>query len=205
MRAVKTLAVAVLGATLLAGCGMFGTGDPDPSGTGTDGGTSTGTTTAEPQGPTPEELSEQVLAAAGEGERAPAIGTGTGTTAGQAELTIEVTAVERIAAGTLVRMRFSGTPGDNIGGPADFGTPKYQTLYFARSLYLIDPAVTKTRYLPLQFEDYREACTCPHSPLELGSEPQTVTAIYPPLPETVTTVDLVANGFLTVAGLPVGG
>ncbi|MCY7394723.1 MAG: hypothetical protein LH468_01005 [Nocardioides sp.] len=204
MRATTTLGTALLVATLLGGCGMFGTGDPDLKPTGTGTGAGSGTEQPAPEGPTPEELSEQVLAAADQAEQAPAIGTGTGTTAGQIELTIDVTSIERRTDSTLVRMRFTGSEGDSIGGPADFGSAKFNGLSFARTLYLVDPTVTKSRYAPLQFEDYRQACLCPYFPLEVGSTPQTVTAVYPPLPDTVTTVDLVANDFLTVTGLPVG-
>lgn len=202
MRAVKTLTVAVLAGTLLAGCGLFGTSDPDPTDSG-GGGTGTGTPT--PDGPSPQELSEEVLAAAEQADQAAAIGTGTGTTRGRTEVTIDVTAVERGTDATLVRMRISGTDGGSIAGPAGFGNSKFDGISFARTLYLVDPTVTKTRYLPLQFTDYREACLCPYFPFEVGATPQTVTAVYPPLPGTVTTVDLVANDFLTVTGLPVGG
>lgn len=203
MRALKTLAVTALAGTLLAGCGLFGTGDPDPDPTGSGGG-GTGTESPAPEGPSPEELAGEVFAAAEQVEQAPAIGTGSGTTAGQTQLTIDVTAVERTEDATLVRMRFSGT-GTGLGGPSGFGTSKYATITFANTLYLVDPTVTATRYLPLQFTDYREACLCPHFPLELGTDAQSVTAVYPPLPDTVTTVDLVASDFLTVTGLPVGG
>jgi len=203
MRAAKALAVAVLTGTLLAGCGMFGTGDPDPDPTGS--GDGTGTESPTPEGPSPEELSEEILAAAGEAEQAAAIGTGTGTTAGQTEVTIDVTAVERRTDATVVRMRISGTDGDSIAGPAGFGNSKFDGVNFARTLYLVDPTVTQTRYLPLQFTDYREACLCPYFPFEVGATPQSVTAVYPPLPATVTTVDLVANDFLTVSGLPIEG
>lgn len=203
MRAARTLAVAVIGAALLGGCGLFGGEGPDPDPTGSRGGT--GTASPQPSGPTPEELSQQVLDAAEEKEQATALGSGTGTTDGGVDLTIEVTAVERVTEGTLVTMRFAGAGGGALGGPAHFGTSRYDTVTFARTLYLVDPAVTATRYLPLQFTDYREGCLCPHFPLEVGAQAQTVTALYPPLPETVTTVDLVANEFLTVTGLPVGG
>ena len=202
MRAVKTLAVAVLGASLLAGCGMFGTGDPDPDPTSTDGGT--GTESSAPEGPSPEDLAEEVFAAAEQADSAAVIGSGSGVTTGQTQVTIEVTAVERSEDSTVVRMRLSGV-GTGLGGPAGFGNSKYDGISFARTLYLVDPTVTRTRYLPLQFTDYREACLCPYFPMELGAEPQSVTAVYPPLPDTVTTVDLVANDFLTVTGLPVGG
>jgi hypothetical protein len=205
MRAARTLAVAVLGASLLGGCGLLGDDDPsaDPGGSASGGGSATSSPT--PSGPDPAELSEEVLAAAEAEQQAPALGSGTGTTAGGTDLTIEVTAVERVSEGTLVTMRFSGTEGGNLGGPAGFGNERYETQNFARTLYLVDPAVTRTRYLPLQFEDYREGCLCPYFPLAVGAEPQTVTALYPPLPPEVSTIDVVANDFLTVSGLPVQG
>lgn len=198
MRAPKALAAGVLLAVLLGGC-TGGGDDPEP----TNGESSQGGGEETPSGPSPEELSAQVLDAAAAQEDAPVLASGTGTTNGGNSVTIDVVGVERIEGATLVRMRFSGDVAD-LGGPSQFGNERYRTVEFARTLYLVDNAVTKTRYLPLQFDDYREACACPYFPLENGADPQTVTALYPELPPEVTTVDVVANEFLTVSGVPVG-
>ncbi len=199
MRAPRALAAGVLLAVLLGGC-TGGGDEPDPTETtsGTDGGGGEQT----PSGPTPEELSAQVLDAAAEQAEAQPLASGSGTSAGGNQVTIDVLAVERVEGATLVRMRVSGSEG--ALGPSDFRGARYDGIVFARTLYLVDPTVTATRYLPLQFDDYREACACPYFPLANGSEAQVVTALYPELPAEVTTVDLDANGFLSVTGIPVG-
>lgn len=186
----RALAVAISAfwAIALTGCTFTGVEDVAP------------TPSESTDAPTPAELSQQIFDDASAQEEAEVIGTGTGTSPGQAEVTIDVIAVERLADATLVRMRFSGSEGAVLG-PADFGVGEGQS--FARTLYLVDSEVTESRYAALRFTDYRNACACPYFPLELGAEPQTVTAVYPPLDAAVTSVDIVANDIVTVADLPV--
>ncbi len=200
----RALAVGALSTLVLSGCGLFGTGDPDPTGSGTDSGEGTATGEAGPGGPTPEELSLEVLDQARAQEEAPAIGTGSADITGT-QVTIDVVSVLRADDATTVTMRISGSEGVSLG-VGEFRSIMYRGLNSARTLYLVDPTVSMTRYLPLQFDDYREMCVCPVFPLELGTAAQTVTAVYPPLPAETTAVDLVLNDTsLSITGLPVEG
>jgi hypothetical protein len=196
--ATRVAGLALAAALALGGCSVT-SDDEQP---GPDGAASP-TRSAAADRRTPEQLSAQVLDAAEQAVAgAKPIGSATGETRGGTTLTIDVLSVDPVTDGTLVTMRFSGD-GSGLAGPAGFADKRYNTQEFARTLALVDRTVTKSRYLPLQFDDYREACTCPVLQMELGAEPQTVTALYPPLPEGVTTVDLVANDIVTVEGLPV--
>ncbi len=208
MRATRTLITLVLASTLLAGCGMFGRSDPDPTGaddaTSTDPGSNGGG--EQPSGPTSQELSEQLITATVErDDGAPAVASASGATGRGAAVTMDVVSVQRRASSTLVTFRLSGDPGTTLAARGGFGTAQYESRSFAQTLYLVDDTVSKARYLPLQFEDYRPACTCPHLQLELGPTPQTFTALYPALPDGVATVDLAASDMVTVADAPVTG
>lgn len=186
---------------LLTGCSG---GDPEPEPTGTGAPTETAATAPTPEGSTPEQLSEQVLAAASDNQASPPIASGGGTFDTDVTLDIEVTSLEATEHGTLLTARFSGAPGESLS-LAELGNRTNMSVYFARNIYLVDDAVSHSRYLPLQFTDYRAACVCPAFSLKLGPEPQTVTALFPPLPDGVTSVDLVLNDEVTVPGVPVGG
>ena len=90
-------------------------------------------------------------------------------------------------------------------GPTTFADGRFGTQNFVRDIYLDDVA-GGTRYLPLQFEDYRAACVCPYKPLERrAGAPGRAPPCSPPLPEGTTTVDLrLASTELALTGLPVG-
>lgn len=194
-----TALLALVAAGTLAGC----SGTPDDEKPGPTASSASSSPT--PSGRTPEQLSAEVLAAAAsEAEAARPIGSASGETKGRTRLTIDVLAIEPVSAGTLVTMRFSGEGAAGLAGPAGFADERYGAQSFARTLALVDRTVTKSRYLPLQFDDYREACACPALAMKIGAQGQTVTALYPPLPQGVATVDLEANDILTVEGLPVG-
>ncbi len=197
-RTALRIGTAALATALLTGCSLGADDEPGPTRSG-----ATPSATASTPGTSPDQLSAEVLDAAAAAEEVEPIGSATGTTRGKTELTIDVLSIEPVTEGTLVTMRFSGD-GSGLAGPAGFADERHKAMNFGRTLYLVDRTVTKSRYLPLQFEDYREACTCPVLQMELGSAPQTVTALYPPLPDGVETVDLVANDILTVKGLTVG-
>ena len=197
------VAGAVLALGLLAGC----TGDKEepPDDQDTTSGSSGETT--EPERPSPEELSEQVLEAADASTQgATPLGSGTGTVVSGTALTIDVLSIDRLDTATLVTMRVS-SPATSVIGPFDLSTARHASQNFAKAIFLEDATVTKTRYLPLQFADFRDdACVCPYIPLEVGAEPQTVTALYPALPAGVSTVSLRAgDSNLVIEGLPVDG
>lgn len=202
---------AVLAATvLLASCTI----GAEPDDAATDAGGGPVTTSEEPvepsdppspEGPTPDELNADILARAETAAASEPIASVTGTATPQEVRTVlDVLEVRAVDDGTLVRMRLSSPDGDYNVAPTTFASGRFGTQSFVRDVYLDDTA-GGTRYLPLQFEDYREACVCPYIPLDVGPEAQEVHALFPALPEG-TTVDLsLAGGSLAIEGLTVAG
>lgn len=202
------LCAGVLSATLLAGCGLFGRSDPDP--TGPDG--TSGPSTQEPteaEGVRPEVLSAEILEASAAMADAEPVASVTTTfpAAGNPELTVDVLSVRRNESSTTVLMRWTG--------PADAAISANEPWYDSvrnrggtRNLYLIDPAVTQSRYLPLSFDQVQQIgpvqCACPDLVMRLGADGILVSSTYAALPPEVETVDLVANdGWLTLTDIPV--
>jgi hypothetical protein len=193
-------APAVAGMLALTGCTDDTPSDPPASSS-----PSEEETTAAAEGPSPQELSEEMLVAADEAAQAPAIGTATGALVGSGSLTVEVLAVQRLDDATFVTMRWSA-PEPISPGFLDFHDLRREgnENNFARTLFLEDPTSSGLRLLPLQFSDYRTACTCPLFPIEVGPDPQVVTAVYPALPAGTTTVDLRLNTTdIVITGLAV--
>ncbi len=203
-RLLLPVVVPLMAIGLVSGC-WGGDGD-DPPEEAPNGSSSE---SSEPEGPSPEELSQQVLdAAVSASSGATPIGTATGTTKGGQLLTVDVLSIRRTDDGTLVTLRMSGEETYNLG--IGLTTERYASINFAQALFLEDPTVTKTRFLPLQFDDERTGrgarCACPYIPLEIGPEPQTVTALYPELPAEVTTVTVhAADTEISIPSLPVEG
>jgi len=120
------------------------------------------------------------------------------------ETTLEVLEIRPVDGATYVVLRLTAPDEAYNVGPTDFADGRFGTRNLVRDIYL-DDAAGGTRYLPLQFEDYRAACVCPYKPLELGPQPQVVTAVFPALPDGTSTVDVrLASTDLAVTGLPVG-
>jgi hypothetical protein len=94
---------------------------------------------------------------------------------------------------------------DNVSiSPLTFGGGRSTSQFFLHDVLLEDADVSATRYRPLRFEDYRQACVCPLLPLEIGAGPRTVSALFPPLPPGVDRVTLVlGDSALSVPDLPV--
>lgn len=212
-------AALLAGLVLLTGCTDDAQEPPStPAGSSSPGSTTeegSASQTEEPtsKGPSSDELSAQVLDAAQASAEVEAIGAGTadmpfasGEPSGD-ELTLEVLSVTRAQATTLVRMRVSTTGEPFFVTPQALARPTGpRSLSFSHDFVLEDPTVTKTRYLPLQFEDHRVACVCPYHPIEVGPQPQIISTLYPALPAEVTTVTLqVGRTKLTIANLPVTG
>lgn len=197
--ALSRAGAAVLGAVLAAGLAGCTVGGDDPTDPVTGAGPAPSTSVevepspsrSEATGPTPEELSAQVLADAGLTEEpvasvtAPVDPQSTGQTV---DTTLDVLEVQRTDTGTLVRMQVSSATPYLITAET-FGSPRFRATWFVRDLYLDDVA-GNTRYLPLQFEDFRPACLCPYSTLTIGPEPQLLTAVFPELPDGTGTVTL---------------
>lgn len=199
------LVAAALASLVLAGCTVggeppaptedaappasVGSKDPTPSDT--------------PDGPTPEELSEDLLAAAA--VQPEPLGSVTAVVPPQdVETTMEVLEVRAVDGATHVVLRLSAPGGTFNVGLNTFAEGRFGSQSFVRDVYL-DDVDGGTRYLPFQFQDSREACVCPYKPLELGTEPQVVTALFPALPEGTATVDVrLASTDLVLPGLPVG-
>lgn len=203
-------AAAVVAATVLLASCTLSSGEPDDDGSEAAAPTGGVTDSVEPsaapsaEGPSPQELNDDILAAAAAEEQP--LGSVSGPASPQEiDTLLEVLEIRPTTDGTLVRMRLS-SPSDSYSiGPTTFASGRFGTQNFVRDVYL-DDTQAGVRYLPLQFEDYRFACVCPYIPFEVGPEAQEVHALFPPLPDGTTTVDLsLANSGLVVEGLPVGG
>jgi len=201
------LAAAGLVSLALGACTMSADEPDEPAG---DGAPATGAAGApepddepSPEGVDPAELNDQVLAAA-EGSAEP-LGSVTGNVPPQnVQTVLDVLEVRPVDGATLVRMRLSTTGDTLLPTQETFSGVLLGTQWFVRDVYLDDTS-GGTRYLPLQFTDYRDACICPYKAVQLGPEPQVVDALFPALPEGATTVDLsIAGTELVLAGLPVG-
>jgi len=201
----------VLAALTVGGCTIGGADDDEPSGDAapvTSGPDDTAGTTGPdegetPDGPSPEELSADLLASSAQTPKP--LGSVTSVVPPvDVETTLEVLEVRPVEGATFVVLRLTALGEAYNVGPTTFADGRFGTQNFVRDIYLDDVA-GGTRYLPLQFEDYRAACICPYKPLELGPEPQVVTALFPPLPDGTSTVDLSLGGTdLVLTGLPVG-
>ena len=205
------LLAAVLAALTVGGCTIGGADDGEPSGDAapvTPGPDDTAGTTGPdeeetPDGPSPDELSADLLASSAQTPKP--LGSVTSVVPPvDVETTLEVLEVRPVEGATFVVLRLTALGEAHNVGPTTFADGRFGTQNFVRDIYLDDVA-GGTRYLPLQFEDYRAACICPYKPLELGPEPQVVTALFPPLPDGTSTVDLSLGGTdLVLTGLPVG-
>lgn len=203
---------AVIGSLAWGGCTFEGSDPgPDPSDSSPVSAGESSTASDEPENPpssqppvgdvSPDELSADLLAS-GQQSEAAVVSVSAVVEPTDVETTLDVLEVRRIEAGTLVRIRLTAAEVYNIG-PTTFAGDRFGTLNFIRDLYLDDPA-SGTRLLPLQFEDYREACVCPYKPLELGPEPTVVTAVFDVLPEAATSVSVsLADSGLIAADVPV--
>ena len=205
------LVAAALTALGVGGCTIGGGGPDEPSGEAaspSDGTSGTGGTDEPereqtPDGPSPQELSADLLAASAQSPQP--LGSVTAVIPPvQVETTMEVLEIRPVEGATFVVLRLTA-PGEAFNvGPTTFADGRFGTQNFVRDIYLDDVA-GGARYLPLQFQDYRDACVCPYKPLELGPEAQVVTALFPALPDGTTTVDLSLGGTeLVLTGLPVG-
>jgi hypothetical protein len=207
----RTGAGLLAGAALLAltGCSLsVGDRDEEPATSGADaspdgrpgdGASHEPATTVD--GPSPEELSAELLDDAEAAAGRPAAGSVSGELGGE-PATMEVVEVRRTGGAVVAELRMTADePGAEVS-VAVFGSPRFASADFIRTLSLDDP-VGGTRYLPLTFDDGRDACACPYLPLVLGPVPQTVYAAYPPLPETVTEVDVNLGGVLVVPDVAV--
>jgi len=148
-------------------------------------------------GPSPEELSQQVLDAAAARAVSEPVATQTIDSDG-AQLTLGLVAVTRTLDGTLAEFRLSSATDGVPAGIGLFEEDALGTVSFIRGVFLEDTGAG-VRYRPLVYEDERSGvgCVCPYKPLTLGPEPQTVYALFPPLPEGVTAVDFRTHqGFL---------
>jgi len=155
-----------------------------------------------PEGPSPEELSADLLAAT-QGPQ-PLGAVTVVLPPNDIKTTLEVLEIRPVDGATFVELRLTAPDKAYNVGLTTFADGRFGTLSFVRDIYLDDVA-GGTRYLPLQFEDYRKACVCPYKPLELGPKPQVVTAVFPALPDGTSTVDVrLASTDLALTGLPVG-
>lgn len=118
-------------------------------------------------------------------------------------ITLDVMSLRRTSDAVLLEFRLSSPTPDLDIGVTNFAAVRFNSVNFIKVVFLDDTA-GGTRYLPLFFDDGRQGCVCPYLPLTLGPEPQTLFAMFPPLPEAVTTVDVALSESLVVPGVPVG-
>lgn len=118
-------------------------------------------------------------------------------------ITLDVVSLTRTSDAVLLEFQLSSpTPDLNIG-VTTFADVRFNSVNFVKVVFLEDTA-GNTRYLPLFFDDGRDGCVCPYLPLTLGPEPQILFAMFPPLPDAVTTVDVGLGESFVVPGIPVG-
>jgi len=195
----------------LAGCSVSFGGDdgddPTPSDAATDARPDDGAATGDddapttPSGPSPEEVSADVLEQAEAAAGRAAVASVSDEVEGET-VTLEVLSVRRTADGVLVDLRMSADSPEVRVGATTFNPPPLESISFVRGLTLDDRA-GGTRYRPLVFDDGRDGCVCPYLPLVLGPRPQSLQALYPPLPETVTSVDVNLGDVLVVPGVEI--
>lgn len=147
------------------------------------------------------ELSREVLAQAeADAADATVLGSVSGDERGDT-VTLDVVSLQRTSDAVLLEFEMSSpTPDLNIG-VSSFADARFNSVSFIKVLYLDDTA-GGTRYLPLFFDDGRQGCVCPYLPLRLGPEPQTLFAMFPPVPDAVATVDVTLGG-LVVPAVPI--
>jgi hypothetical protein len=197
-----TGAAALALALVLAGCSLSVGDEDDPTPTDTGGsaaqpdGGPTGERTSTAAGPGPEELSAELLERARAADRRPAVGSVSGEVEGES-VTMEVVSVRRTSDAVLAELRLSSDAPEVRIGVTTFNSPPLESISFVRGLTLDDEA-GGTRYRPLVFDDGRDGCVCPYLPLVLGPQAQTLQAMYPPLPESVTTVTVNLGDVLVV-------
>lgn len=204
---VLVISMVAAGCTISSSDGDEETTPPERSATGSDEASvrpSSSRSVSAPAGPSPDELSADLLEAAAAQARRPALGSASTVSSDvqSAQIVLDVISVERTSDATLLEFRLSSpTPGTPIS-LGSFESVRFQSPAFVSALYL-DDRLGGTRYRPLLFDDYRGACTCPYLPLTVGPEPQLISAMFPPLPESTTTVDVNLADTLVVADVAV--
>jgi len=207
------VAAVVVAASVAAGCTISSADGEDPTPTLEEASTSgdspsvgpSSRPATTPPGPSPEELSADLLQSAAAQARRPGLGTASAVSGDvqAAEIVMELVSLERTSDATLLEFRLSSpTPGTPIS-VGSFESVRFQSPAFVSALYL-DDRLGGTRYRPLFFDDYRNACTCPYLPLSIGPEPQLISALFPPLPESTTSVDVNLGDALVVTDVAVG-
>lgn len=207
-RLLKLSAVGLAVIVTVAGCSGSDEADtPAPvpssssSATGTPAPPSPGVSA--PTGVDPQALSEEVLAAGAAAVGRPALASRTADVEDE-EMTLDVMEIRRTRDGTLAEFRLSSTRPDVQVGASRFEEDRLGAVYSVTGIYLDDPSAG-LRYRPLQYDDEVRgvACICPIKPIELGPEPQTLYALFPPLPDGVTTVTFRMHDAFEVPDVPV--
>ncbi|MFC3689732.1 hypothetical protein [Aquipuribacter hungaricus] len=201
-------AVALLAALALGGCTVQtpGAGDGDST-----------TEAAAPSSETPsggddgggDELSSEEISARllDEGEALAAIEP-LGTTAATlevspqpTEVTLEVLEVRAGPTGTLVTMQV--TAAETVGvGLSTFITGEIGNTEYPTDMDLVDPT-TQERLQPITAAEGGQWCQCSFLPRVIGPEPARISAGFPALDPSTTTVDLRLGTFPVLADLPV--
>ncbi|WP_380164471.1 hypothetical protein [Jannaschia sp. R86511] len=225
MRTSRTtvLALAVAATLTLGGCTLSGS-DPDPTpptegeAVGSEQPSTAPSADPTPQGPTPEQISADLLEQAA-AEPGQAVGSQTVEVLDNANnpvpVTVEVVSLERTRDATHLLLRLSST--ESVGSLdqsafSDRGTPNRE--FFDR--FGLEDTENGVRHYPLSWlrpsasesappDGPPNSCLCPYrgQSFTLSQTPLLMDVLYGPLPEDVTTVDLVAPGDLSIPGLTI--
>lgn len=207
-------AVVLLAVLLVAGCTSDepAPGDENPSGTsagtgGTEpGGDAAPGDDAEPGGQSAEDLTGELLDAETDEEPlASVVGSVTGT-AGPVDVTADVLAVEASGSGTRLRWRLRSSSGEpvEVEGFSLAAPPYFDT----RAIALAD-AEGNQLLLPYTYQrtgtdlEARTSCLCSTMPDAVGEVGEDLEALFPPLGEQTTSVDVVIPGFASATGVEV--
>lgn len=214
-------ALALAAALVLGGCTLSGS-EPEPTGGGeavaTPSSAPRGSEPAEPEGASPEEISSDLLEQAAADLPAPVGGQTVGVTDNAnnpVQVTVEVVALARTRDATHLTLQLSSDEtvgGLNLTAFTDRGVPNRE--FFDR--FALQDSANGVRHYPLSWlrpgasEDAPpdgppNSCLCPYrgQTFTLSPEPLVMDVLYGPLPEDVSTVDLVAPGGLSIPGLAV--
>jgi hypothetical protein len=163
-----------------------------------------------PPGPAPSATSSASASPAVDYQRylsdppVPAIGGANGSlpgaTGGSVPVRLDVVAVEAGADSTLLRWRLSSTQeGAALASSSlsrEIRSPDTSalTLIAKQADLSLQPAAWRSRNLAVASQ-----CSCSTIPQTLGARPTDLSALFPPLPDDVTTVDVSAPGFAAIS------
>lgn len=203
LRTAPAVAAALL---VLAGCTVGDDTTPE-DGSSTGAAAAPGATTGEdeqPEGLSSEEISAELLDrgdALAEREPVATVEAEVPLTPADAVLTLDVIEVVATASGTVVDMQVTA-PGPVTPQSGTFSAQEFVNPEYIADIDLLDPTAQETLRPVLAAEGGRW-CQCSTIPGGLGPVPTPLTATFPALDESTTTVDIRFGNFPVVEDVPV--